>query len=701
MPTKVDVPKVRMKQARPNKQQPSRQQSATPQPARQQPTREQTATQHPPKPQAGKPQAGKPQAGKPQAGKPQAGKPQAGKPQAGKPQAGKPQASRPQAPRPQAVKPQAARQASPKFLPITLEEAKSRGWSELDVIFVTGDAYIDHPAFGVPLLARLLESIGLRVGIIPQPDWRSKEPFMALGKPRLFFAVAAGAMDSMVAHYTPARKLRRDDAYTPGNCHGARPNRATIVYTSRLKEAYRDVPVVIGGIEASLRRFAHYDFWEDKVRRSMVFDAKADLLVYGMGEAPLLELVRRLKAGEEFSSINDIRGTAYAASRVPEAGEVVELAPYEKVAADKAAYADSFRLLSGEQNPGCARVVVQRHADRYLVCNPPAQPLSERELDALYALPFQKAPHPSYTSPIPAYEQIRTSITTHRGCFGGCAFCAITHHQGKTIQSRSDQSVLHELERLTAESWFRGSVSDVGGPTANMFGLSCGDAVAGAKCRRGSCLFPKPCPNLKTDDTRSSKLLVRARQVRGVKNVAVSSGVRYDLLERQPRYLRELVGHHVSGLLKVAPEHLTDKVTAVMRKPGRASFERFRDVFFNESGKLGKKQHIVPYFISGHPGCTISDMVDLALMLKRWGMKVEQVQDFTPTPGTLSTCIYHTEIDPFTGAKVYVAKTDREKGLQKSLLLYHIPEERKSCLVALKEAGREADGAELFAPVRR
>ena len=592
---------------------------------------------------------------------------------------------------------QPSKQPSPKFLPINTSEAQSRGWNELDVIFVTGDAYVDHPAFGVPLLARLLESKGVRVGIIAQPDWRSKEPFMALGRPRLFFAVAAGAMDSMVAHYTPARKLRRDDAYTPGNRHGARPNRATIIYTSRLKEAYRDVPVVIGGIEASLRRFAHYDFWEDKVRRSALLDAKADLLVYGMGESPLLELVQRLKSGQTFSSITDIRGTAYACSALPEAAAgVLELPSFEAVASDKMAYAESFRLLSGEQNPACAKIVVQRHAQRLLVCNPPAEPLSEKALDQIYALPFVKAPHPSCSAPIPAYEQIRSSITTHRGCFGGCAFCAITHHQGKTIQSRSEKSVLQELERLTALPWFRGSVSDVGGPTANMFGLSCGNQAAGAKCRRGSCLFPSPCGNLVTDDARSSRLLANARRVSGVKHIAVSSGVRYDLLERQPGYLRELVGHHVGGLLKVAPEHLTDRVTSVMRKPGRASFERFRDAFLKESCRVGKKQHIVPYFISGHPGCTLSDMVDLALMLRRWGMQVEQVQDFTPTPGTLSTCIYHTGIDPFTGEKVYVPKTDREKGLQKSLLLYHVPEERKNCLLALKECGREAVAAELF-----
>jgi uncharacterized radical SAM protein YgiQ len=524
---------------------------------------------------------------------------------------------------------------------------------------------------------------------------------MALGRPRLFFAVAAGAMDSMVAHYTPARKLRHDDAYTPGNRHGARPNRATIIYTSRLKEAYRDVPVLLGGIEASLRRFAHYDFWEDKVRRSALFDAKADLLVYGMAERPLLELVARLKSGEAFAAVRDIRGTAYAASEVPVADTgpgVLELPSFETVQTDRAAYAEAFRLLSGEQNPACAKVVVQRHANRYLVCNPPAEPMTQKALDALYALPFVKAPHPSYRETIPAYEQIRTSITTHRGCFGGCAFCAITHHQGKTIQSRSEASVLQELERLAELPWFRGSVSDLGGPTANMYGLGCGNAAAGAKCRRESCLFPKPCAHLVTDDAASSRLLARARKVSRVKNIAVSSGVRYDLLERQPRYLRELVGHHVGGLLKVAPEHLSDKVTKVMRKPGRESFERFKNVFLKESASLGKRQHIVPYFISGHPGCTLSDMVDLALQLRRWNMQVEQVQDFTPTPGTLATCMYHTGMDPVTREPVYVAKTDREKGLQKALLLYHLPDQRKSCLLALRECGREDAADELFGP---
>ncbi|KAF0216653.1 MAG: radical SAM family [Geobacteraceae bacterium] len=584
------------------------------------------------------------------------------------------------------------------FLPITIEEARKRGWAELDVVFVTGDAYIDHPAFGVPLLAHWLEFHGFRVGIIPQPDWKTKEPFMALGRPRLFFAVSAGAMDSMVAHYTPARKLRRDDAYTPGNRHGARPNRATIVYTSRLKEAYKDVPVVIGGIEASLRRFAHYDFWEDRVRRSILFDAKADLLVYGMGERPLLELAERLRRGEAFGEITDIRGTAHIGRGGFETRPCkVEIPSCEDVAGDRMKYAEAFRLISPEQNPFCAQPIAQRHGDRYLVCNPPSLPLTEQELDFVYALPFARAPHPSYKEPIPACEQIKASITTHRGCFGGCAFCAITHHQGKTIQSRSAASILDEIKRLTELTWFHGSISDIGGPTANMYGLRCGNPKAQAQCRKGSCLHPSPCNHLITDGRRGAELLKRVRASAGVKHVAVSSGVRYDLLDRQPEYLKELLAHHVGGLLKIAPEHIEEKVTALMRKPGKKEFERFLAHFKAESARLGKKQYILPYFISGHPGCTLSDMVELALFLKRNGLRVEQVQDFTPTPGTLSTSIYYTGIDPFTGKEVYVPRSDREKRLQKSLLLCHLPEERKNVLQALKACGREAAAVELLA----
>jgi uncharacterized radical SAM protein YgiQ len=527
---------------------------------------------------------------------------------------------------------------------------------------------------------------------------------MTLGRPRLCFAVSAGAMDSMVAHYTPARKLRHDDAYTPGNRHGARPNRAVIIYTSRLKEAYRDVPVLIGGIEASLRRFAHYDFWEDKVRRSIIFDAKADLLIYGMAERPLLEVVGRLNAGEQIRDIRTVRGTCRVAGKsewpdfiVPhsdaadnvERDHILEIPSCEDVTADKALFAEAFRLANREQNPCSARTIVQRHGERLLVSAPPSLPLSEAEMDAIYALPFEKAPHPSYLELIPAWEQIKTSITSHRGCFGGCAFCAIAMHQGKTIQSRSETSILAEVRELADKTWFRGSISDVGGPTANMFGLFCGNVEANSVCRRTSCLFPAICKHLESNDKRAVGMLRKVRGVEGVKHAAVSSGVRYDLMERQAAYFQELVGHHVSGLLKVAPEHFAEHVTALMRKPGRKAFESFLRRFRDESDRIGKRQQIVPYLISGHPGCTLSDMLELALALKELGFRVEQVQDFTPTPGSLSTCMYHTGIDPDSGKAVYVPRSDREKGLQKALLLWHQPGERDKVLEALRELGRD------------
>jgi uncharacterized radical SAM protein YgiQ len=576
------------------------------------------------------------------------------------------------------------------FIPTTLEEAQRRDWNELDIIFVSGDAYIDHPAFGVPLLARWLEQHGFRVGIIAQPDWRSKEPFMALGRPRLFFAVSAGAMDSMVAHYTPARKLRHDDAYTPGNRHGSRPNRATMVYTSRLKEAFKDVPVIIGGIEASLRRFAHYDYWENKVRRSILFDAKADMLIYGMAEQAILAVAARMRNGEPLGEIRDVRGTAYICGAIDSAS-LVEIPSCEEISTSKEKFAEAFRLAYLQQNPWSAKTVVQRHANRTLVCNPPALPLTEAEMDAVYALPFEKNPHPAYLETIPAWEQIKTSITSHRGCFGGCAFCAITMHQGKTIQSRSKHSILTEISALTRKSWFRGSISDIGGPTANMFGLGCGNSDAMKTCLRESCIFPDICQNLRTGDLPATSLLQAVRSIKDVRHTAVSSGIRYDLLEKQPAYFKELTSHHVSGLLKIAPEHLVDHVTAIMRKPGKKKFETFLTRFYAESAQIGKRQHIVPYLISGHPGCSLADMLELALILKKMNIKVEQVQDFTPTPGTIATCMFYSGLDPMTGKKVYSATSDREKGLQKSLLLWHLPTERAKVLEALKELGREAE----------
>ena len=590
------------------------------------------------------------------------------------------------------------------FIPTNREEMLKRGWSELDVIFISGDAYIDHPSFGVPLLARWLEKHNFRVGIIAQPDWRSKEPFMALGRPRLFFGVSAGAMDSMVAHYTPARKLRHDDAYTPGNRHGSRPNRAAIIYTSRLKEAYRETPVIIGGIEASLRRFAHYDFWEDKVRRSILFDSKADLLIYGMGERPLLELATRMKDGTPLSGLKDIRGTAFIGRENSDPNDpenviaetALEIPSFEDVSSDKHKFAEAYLLTAGEQNPHCGRRLVQKHGNRLLVCNPSSQPLTETEIDAVYALPFEKAPHPSYKEPIPAWEQIRASITSHRGCFGGCAFCAIAMHQGKTIQSRSENSIMAEIDALVQKTWFKGSISDLGGPTANMYGLACGNSNALKSCRRPSCIFPGICKNLQTSDKRAAALLVKARERNGIKHLSVSSGVRYDLMERQPGYFKELLAHHVGGLLKVAPEHLVEQVNTLMRKPGPKAFETFLLRFRSESERLGKRQHIIPYLISGHPGCTLADMLELALALKKLDLKVEQVQDFTPTPGTLSTCMFFTGIDPESGRKIHVPRSDREKGLQKALLLWHQPEQKKKVLEALREAGREEMATALF-----
>jgi uncharacterized radical SAM protein YgiQ len=580
------------------------------------------------------------------------------------------------------------------FLPTTTDEAMKRGWDELDVVFVTGDAYIDHPAFGVPLLARWLEHHGYRVGIISQPDWKDPDAFRVLGRPRLFFAVAAGAMDSMVAHYTPEKRIRRDDAYTPGNRHGARPNRATIVYTSCCRAAYKDVPVVIGGIEASLRRFAHYDYWDDKVRRSILFDSKADVLVFGMGERPLLELADRMRDGETLASITDIRGTAFASAHLPAGSSL--LPSCEEVQGDRLAYAKAFRLVSERHTSQDSIVLAQRHGSRFLVCNPPAMPLTTAELDAVYSLPFTRLPHYSYSEPIPAWEQIKASVTTHRGCYGGCAFCAITLHQGRTIQSRSIDSITAEVEAMAKTSWFRGVISDLGGPTANMYGTGCGAPDGGASCKRHSCLHPSLCQRLQVNDRAGAELLSAVRKLPAVRHVTVTSGIRYDLLARQPAYFRELVAHHVGGLLKVAPEHCCEKVLQVMRKPAPALFEEFLVQFRDECARLGKRYGIVPYLMSGHPGTTLSDMVDLGLFLRRNRLRVEQVQQFTPTPGTLATAMYHAMIDPLTGGSVYIARSDREKQQQKALLLAHLSEERNKVMAALAACGREADAEKLL-----
>lgn len=570
----------------------------------------------------------------------------------------------------------------------------ARGWDELDILLVSGDAYVDHPAFGTALLARLLESEGYRVGILAQPDWRDKEALQTLGRPKLFAAISAGAMDSMVNHYTAAKKIRHDDAYTPGNIAGKRPNRAVIAYTAAIKGAFKGLPTVIGGIEASLRRLAHYDYWDDKVRRSVLVDSKADLLLYGMAETAILEIAGRLVNGENIKQLLEVRGTTILSSKVPAGG--VELPAFEEVANSKEAYNLAFRLSSEQQNPWTGKTLVQAHATHQVLVNPPAMPLSEAELDRIYALPFQRRPHPGYTEDIPAFAQIRNSITSHRGCFGGCAFCAITHHQGKTIQSRSEASILAEIDRLTTEKDFRGTLSDVGGPTANMYGLGCSNPQAEQHCRRGSCLFPQPCKNLRTDDQKAVRLLRKIRSREKVKHAFVASGIRYDLLEFQQDYFDELLKHHVSGLLKVAPESTSDQVTAIMRKPGVEIFTRFLDRFRRRSKQLGLRQAVVPYLISSHPGCRLEDMVEVALYLKRYNLRVEQVQDFTPTPGSLSTCIYHTGKDPFTSESLHVPRTLKEKRLQKALLLYHQPESKQDVREALRLCGREEAVAELL-----
>ncbi len=562
----------------------------------------------------------------------------------------------------------------------------SRGWDELDILFISGDAYIDHPAFGVPLLARLLEDEGFRVGIISQPDWRDPETFKVMGRPRLFAALSSGAMDSMVNHYTAAKKIRRDDAYTPGGRAGARPNRAVIAYTAAVKGAFKGLPIVIGGIEASLRRLAHYDYWDDKVRRSILVDSKADLLLYGMAERPLVALAWRLHDGELIDNIDDLRGTAYLGKELP-AGTIT-LPSYDDVSANTDDYNRAFKLAAGQTNPASAKPLTQAHGSRWVVINPPAEPMSEEQLDHIYGLPFTRLPHPSYKESIPAYEQIRFSITSHRGCFGGCAFCAITHHQGKTIQSRSIKSIRSEVDRLTEHQQFRGTISDIGGPTANMYGLCCGNPEAEANCRRSSCLYPQRCKNLVTSDKQAVAMLAEISRHPKVKHLFVASGIRYDLLDAQPSYFDRLLEQHVGGLLKVAPESTSENVTKIMRKPGARAFESFLRSFYDRSRELGKKQGVVPYFISGHPGCTLSDMVDVALFLKKHRLRVEQVQEFTPTPGSLATCIYHTGKDPFSGAKVHIPRNSREKRLQKALLLYHLPESRKDILEALDITGR-------------
>ncbi len=593
--------------------------------------------------------------------------------------------------------------ASPKrdlsaFLPTTREEMAARGWDELDVLIVSGDAYVDHPAFGPVLIARFLEARGFKVGFIAQPRWDTTEDLLRMGKPRLFVGVSAGNLDSMLNKLTAQKKTRGEDQYSPGGRTNARPNRATIVYSNLLRQAMPGVPIVLGGIEASLRRIAHYDYWSDSVRRSVLLDAKADLLVFGMGERPIWEVARRLNEGEPISALRDIRGTAHVRgkgewedlpqSRFVRDGKVLFLPSYEEVASDKRKFSEMSRLFQHETNPGNGRPLVQPHGAQAVYFNPPARPLETSDMDALYDMPFVRAPHWSYDAKIPAFETVKHSIVTMRGCFGGCTFCSITEHEGRVIQSRSSESVLREIRALRRTGDFNGVITDVGGPTANMYQMKCKSDAIEKACRRVSCVHPGVCENLETDHQPLIQLLRKVRKEPGVKKVFIASGVRYDLAERSKEFVDELAKHHTGGQLSVAPEHVDEDVLAKMKKPGAESYERFADMFACASSEAGKEQHLVPYYISGHPGSTLESMISLARYLKKRGIRPRQIQDFIPTPMSMATSMYFTGLDPFTSEPVFTEHELRGKRMQKALLLYWDPAQHDLVREALIKANR-------------
>jgi len=645
------------------------------------------------------------------------------------------------------------------FLPMSKAEMDALGWDSCDVILVTGDAYVDHPSFGMAIVGRLLEAQGFRVGIIAQPDWHSTRDFMKLGKPNLFFGVTGGNMDSMVNRYTSDRRIRTDDAYTPHGAGGARPDRCVIVYSQRCREAANDVPIVIGGIEASLRRIAHFDYWSEKVRRSVLLDAKADLLVFGNAERQICEIAHRLAAGRKIETIDDLRGTAFVRKARPEgwaeidsttidtpgplappvdpyqmepapmkgaatsstaSGEVaagknetvlkfhrriqpaidrehsvIRMPSYEAVAEDPILYAHASRILHLEANPGNARALVQRHGDTDLWLNPPPIPLTTKEMDAVYELPYQRVPHPFYgDAKIPAYEMIRFSISIQRGCFGGCTFCSITEHEGRIIQNRSEDSVIREIETIRdTVPGFTGVISDLGGPTANMYRIACKSREIEAACRKPSCVYPGICPNLNTDHSPLIKLYRRARELKGVKKVLIASGVRYDLAIESPEYVKELAQHHVGGYLKIAPEAIGEGPLSKMMKPGVGTYDRFKELFDKFSKEAGKEQYLIPYFIAAHPGTRDEDMLELALWLKRNGFRADQVQAFLPSPMATATAMYHSGKNPLhkvtrTSEDVVIPKGTRQRRLHKAFLRYHDPNNWPLLREALRQMGR-------------
>ena len=578
-----------------------------------------------------------------------------------------------------------------KFLPTTAQELSARGIGQLDFVYIIGDAYVDHPSFGPAIISRVLENHGYTVGIISQPDWHSAEEFRRLGRPRLAFLISAGNIDSMVNHYTSAKKRRSSDAYTPGGEAGKRPDRATIVYANRVREAYRGVPVIIGGIEASLRRFAHYDYWDDKVRRSILSDSGADLLIYGMGERQIVEIADALAGGLPVEQITYVNGTCYMTNSLAQVYEYETIESYEAVARDKKAYASAFMAQYREQDAIRGKRLVQPHGDTFLVVNPPAAPLTTEELDAVYELPYARAPHPSYQKEIPALFEVKFSLTSCRGCFGACSFCALTFHQGRVISARSHASLLREAAILTQQPDFKGNIHDVGGPTANFRQPACKKQLKSGVCADRQCLGFEHCKNLMVDHGDYIALLEELSAVPGVKRVFVRSGIRYDyvMYDKSDAFLRALIKNHVSGQLKVAPEHVSDRVLRLMGKPASALYDRFVAKYMQLNRNLGKEQYIVPYFMSSHPGSDLDAAVELAEYLKRTGQRPEQVQDFYPTPGTLSTCMYYTGFDPRTGERVYVPKSASEKAMQRALMQYFMPQYRDLARKALEKAGRE------------
>lgn len=579
-----------------------------------------------------------------------------------------------------------------KFLPVSREDMEERGIKQLDFVFVSGDAYVDHPSFGCAIIARTLEAAGFSVGIIAQPDWHSSNDFKRLGKPRYAFLVSSGNIDSMVNHYTVNKKIRSKDVYSPGGKAGMRPDRAVIVYCNRIREAYGDTQIIIGGIEASLRRFAHYDYWSDSVRRSVMFDSRADVLVYGMGERSMLELANAAKEGIPLKD-TDFDGCCYIRKEPDHLKEFVELPSFEDVSDDKKAYAVATKTEYDEQDAIRGRCLVQKHGERYLVQNKPSMFLNEGELDKVYELPFANDYHPVYETEggIPALDEIKFSVSYNRGCFGSCSFCALAVHQGRIVQSRSCESVVKEVQQMTKRPDFKGNVHDIGGPTANFSQPACDKQIKKGTCKNRQCLYPSPCPSLNASHERYADVLERVSKVKGVKRVFIRSGIRYDYLmcDKSDRFFKALCKNHVSGQLRVAPEHVSNRVLKKMGKPGSEVYDKFCERFYDESRKIGKKQYIVPYLMSGHPGSTMKDAVELALYMKKHNLHPEQVQDFYPTPFTKSTCMFYTGLDPDTMKEVYVPKTYEEKNMQRALLQYSKKENRLMVIKALKAAGRE------------